>query len=126
MKNNSGIQILKKFTFHASFFRKLLKEFPPQEMRKPRQGFPGDSLVKNPSAKAGDMGLVPGLRRSSGEGNGTPSSILAWEISWTEESGGLKSMVLEKSQTQLSYSTITTNQERGHEIRKMVLWCRRQ
>ena len=29
----------------------------------------------------------------------THSSILAWEISWTEESGGLKSMVLQKIQT---------------------------
>ena len=90
-------------------------------MCKPRQGFPGDPLVKNPSAKAGDMGLVPGLGRSSGEGNGTPSSILAWEISWAEEPGGLKSMVSEKCQTQSNYSTITTNQERGHEIWKMVL-----
>ena len=90
-------------------------------MCKPRQGFPGYSLVKTPPTKAGDMGLVPGLGRSSGEGNGTPSSILAWEISWAEGPGGLKSMALEKSQTQLSYSTITTNQERGHEIWKMVL-----
>ena len=27
------------------------------------------------------------------------SSILAWEIPWTEEPGGLQSMVLQKSQT---------------------------
>ena len=72
-------------------------------MCKARQGFPGDSLVKHPPAKAGDMGLVPGLGRSSGEGNGTPSSILAWEVPWAEESGGLKSKVSEKSQTQFSY-----------------------
>ena len=26
------------------------------------------------------------------EGNGTHSSILAWEIPWTEEPGGLQSM----------------------------------
>ena len=73
-------------------------------MRKPRQGFPGNSLVKNPPPKAGDMGLVPGLGRSSGEGNGTPSSILAWEIPRAEEPGGQKSMVSEKSQIQFSYS----------------------
>ena len=30
----------------------------------------------------------------------THSSILAWEISWTEESGGLQSMRLQRSQTQ--------------------------
>ena len=32
----------------------------------------------------------------------TYSSILAWEISWTEESGGLQFMGSKKSQTQLS------------------------
>ena len=30
------------------------------------------------------------------------SSILAWRIPWTEEPGGLQSMGLKKSQTQLS------------------------
>ena len=32
----------------------------------------------------------------------TQSSILAWKIPWTEEPGGLQSMGLQKSQTQLS------------------------
>ena len=32
----------------------------------------------------------------------THSSILAWEISWTEEPGGLQSMGVTKSPTQLS------------------------
>ena len=31
----------------------------------------------------------------------THSSILAWEIPWTEEPGGLQSMGLQKSWTQL-------------------------
>ena len=31
-------------------------------------GFPGGSVVKNPLV--GDMGSIPGLRRSPGEGNG--------------------------------------------------------
>ena len=35
-------------------------------------GFPGGSVVKNPSANAGDLVLIPELRRSSGEGNGNP------------------------------------------------------
>jgi len=35
-------------------------------------GFPGSSGVKNMSAKAGDMGLIPGSGRSPGEGNGNP------------------------------------------------------
>ena len=46
-------------------------------------------MVKNLSANAGyvrDVGLIPGLGRSSGEGNGN-SNILAWKIPWTEELG---------------------------------------
>ena len=35
-------------------------------------GFPGDSVVKNPPANTGDAGLIPGLGRSPGEGNGNP------------------------------------------------------
>ena len=46
-------------------------------------------MVKNPPANAGDVGSIPGSGRSPGEANGTHSSILAWEIPWTEEPGGL-------------------------------------
>ena len=35
-------------------------------------GFLGGSVVKNLLAKAGDVGLIPGLGRSPGEGNGNP------------------------------------------------------
>ena len=35
-------------------------------------GFPGGSAVKNPPTNAGDLGLIPGLGRSPGEGNGNP------------------------------------------------------
>ena len=38
-------------------------------------GFPGGSAVKNPPASAGDageVGSIPGLGRSPGEGNGNP------------------------------------------------------
>ena len=34
--------------------------------------FPGSTEVKNTSASAGDAGLIPGLGRSPGEGNGNP------------------------------------------------------
>ena len=33
-------------------------------------GFPGGIVVKNPSAIAGEAGLIPGSRRSLREGNG--------------------------------------------------------
>ena len=39
----------------------------------------------------------------------THSSILAWEIPWTEEPGKLQSVGLQKSQTQISNSTTTNN-----------------
>ena len=65
-------------------------------------------MVKNLPANAGEAGLTPGLGRSPGEGNATHSSILAWEIPWTEEPGGLQSMWSQKSQTGLSDPTATT------------------
>ena len=64
--------------------------------------FPGGSEVKNPPANAGDMGLIPGFERSLEKEMATQSSILAWEISWTEEPSGLQSMGSQKSQTGLS------------------------
>ena len=36
----------------------------------PVRGFPGNSVVENLSANAGDMGSIPGLGRSLGEENG--------------------------------------------------------
>ena len=56
-------------------------------------------VVKNPPANAGevrDAGLILGSGRSPGGGHGTHSSILAWRIPWTEESGGLQSIVLQR------------------------------
>ena len=35
-------------------------------------GFPGGSDCKVSACNAGDLGLIPGLRRSPGEGNGNP------------------------------------------------------
>ena len=48
--------------------------------------------MKNPSANARDIGLIPGLGISFREGNGNLGNcILAWEIPWTKP-GGLQSM----------------------------------
>ena len=49
-------------------------------------------MIKTLSTNGGDMGSIPGLGRSPGEGNGNLSSILAWEIPWTGEPGRLQSM----------------------------------
>ena len=35
-------------------------------------GFSGGSVIKNLPASAGDVGLIPGWGRSSGQGNGNP------------------------------------------------------
>ena len=45
-------------------------------------------LVKNPPANAGDLGSLPGLGRSAGEGNGYPVQYSDWRIPWTEELAG--------------------------------------
>ena len=53
-------------------------------------------MVKNLPASTGDVGLIPELGRSPEE-NGNHSSILAWEISQTEEPGRLQSMGWQES-----------------------------
>ena len=54
------------------------------------KGSPGGLVVKNPPANEGDAGSITGLGRSPGKEMATHSSILAWEIPWTEEPGGLQ------------------------------------
>ena len=44
------------------------------------------------TCNAGDPGLIPGLGNPLEKGMATHSSILTWEISWTEEPSGLQSM----------------------------------
>ena len=60
------------------------------------RGFPGGTVVKNPPANARDVGLIPGLGRSLGEGNGkllqyscleNPMDRGAW---WTTVHGFMK------------------------------------
>ena len=58
-------------------------------------------MVKNPPAMQETWVPSMGWEDSLEEGMATHSSILAWEISWTEELGRLQSMG-SQSQTQLS------------------------
>ena len=46
-------------------------------------GFLGASAGKESACNEGDLGRIPGLGRSPGEGKGYHSSILAWRIPWT-------------------------------------------
>ena len=57
--------------------------------------FPGGSVVKNPPANAGDRGQGVqslGWEDPQEKEMTTHSSILAWRIPWTEESGRLQSI----------------------------------
>ena len=54
--------------------------------------YPSGSDGKPSVCNAGDLGSILGLGRSSGKGNGTHSSTLAWKILWMEEPGRLQSM----------------------------------
>ena len=46
-------------------------------------------MVKNLPSNAGELGLILGWKDPLGEVMATHSSILVWEIPWTEEPGGL-------------------------------------
>ena len=47
----------------------------------PSWGFPYSSVGKESACNAGDPGLIPGLERSPGEGNGNPSQYSCLENS---------------------------------------------
>ena len=70
-------------------------------------GFPGRSVVKNPPANAGDVGSIPGLGRSPGEGNGNPVQYAC--LGNPMDRGAWQATVHEgrKSQTRLSDQTTT-------------------
>ena len=74
----------------------------------PTDGLPNGSVLKHLPASAGDASRSLGWEDPLEEEMTTHSSILAWEIPWTEEHGGLQSMQSQKSQTQLSNYTTTT------------------
>ena len=59
-------------------------------------------MVKNLPAIWETTAISLGREDPLEKGMATHSSILAWEILWTEECGGLQFMGLEKSQTRLS------------------------
>ena len=56
------------------------------------EGFSGGSDSKESACNAGDLGLIPGLGRSPGEGNGNPLQYSCLENFLVEEPGGLQSM----------------------------------
>ena len=47
--------------------------------------------IQNPPCNGGDLGSIPGSRRSPEEGNGNPLQYSCLRNPWTEEPGGLQS-----------------------------------
>ena len=67
---------------------------PPKSIRlsgAQTKGFPGSSNGKESACSAEDLGSILGQEDPLEKGMATHSSILAWEIPWTEEPGGLQS-----------------------------------
>ena len=79
-----------------------------------KKAFPGGSDSKELAYSVGNTGLTPRLENSPGERNSNPSSILAWEIPWTEESGRLQAM--ESQRAERSYSTFKVRRGSREEI----------
>ena len=59
-------------------------------------------MVKNPPAKQEMQVQSLGQEDTLEKEMATHFSILAWEIPWTEETGGLQSIGSQKSQTQFN------------------------
>ena len=62
-------------------------------------GFPGSSDGKESACSAGDLGLIPGLRTPTGEGNGNP----------------LKNSCLENPVERRAWWAIIGSQRAGHD-----------
>ena len=64
------------------------------------QSFPGGSSGKESACNVGDLGLIPGLRRSPGEENGYPFQYACLENSMDRGAWRATVYGVEKSQTQ--------------------------
>ena len=63
-----------------------------KKRKKERKNFPDGSEGKESACNAGEPGSIPGSNDPLKKEMTTHSSILAWEIPWTEQPGGLQSM----------------------------------
>ena len=69
----------------------LMSQCLTSYLRESLLGFPDGSDGKKSACSAGDLSSIPGENPLEKE-MATHSIILAWEIPWTEEPGGLQSM----------------------------------
>jgi len=80
--------------------------------------FPDGSEVKNLSMQ-GDVGSIPGLGRSPGEGNGNLLQHSCWQIPWTEDPGSLQSMGLQR----VKHNLATRQQQCQRKIEVINIIC---
>ena len=64
--------------------------------KKKKKSFHGGSYGKESACSAGELGLIAGGEDPLEKRMATHSSILAWQIPWTEEHGGLESTGLQR------------------------------
>ena len=85
-------------------------------------GFPGDLVVKNLPANAGDLGSIPWSGRSSGEGNGNPLPYSC--LGNSMDSGAWRTTVhgVTNSQTRLSNWTTIPSVAKKLEKLEISYW----
>ncbi|XP_070637230.1 janus kinase and microtubule-interacting protein 3 isoform X13 [Bos indicus] len=71
--------------------KRQIKELEEKDVSMASGGLSWWLSSREPACNAGDVGSIPRLGRSPGEGNGNPLHILAWETPCTEEPSGLQS-----------------------------------
>ena len=86
---DSGHEIKRCLLLGRKYMTNLDSILKSRDIANKGLGFPGAAEVKASAYNAGDLGSIPGSRRSLEKEMVTPSSILAWRIPWTEKPGRL-------------------------------------
>ena len=89
--------------------------------------FPCGTVVKNPSASAGDAKTwvwSPGQEDSLEKEIATCSNILAWKVPWTEEPGRLQSMGSQRVRPNWAHISYIAPTQRSQIKLRMVGWTR--
>ena len=77
-------------------------------------------MIKSPPTKQEMQVQSLGQEDTLEKEMATHSTILAWEIPWTQESGSLQSMELQKSQTRLAKESNTTQRLNNNKEEVLV------
>ena len=108
-EDNLGMKFILIYTFKNYYsslsFKKLKPIFLRVEVWSSLVAQSVKDLPKMRETQVRSLGWKDPLEKKTA----THSSILAWKIPWTEEPGGLQSMGSQKTRTQLSNYTTTTN-----------------